>query len=158
MFGSKKDNQFAKGGHTVFDQALEVNGDVCFGGILDVQGTVNGDIVAVDGVDAFIRIREKGCVNGDVRAPKVLVNGRVNGDVYSTKHLELAARAEVNGTVHYQVIEMVKGAEVNGNMVHITEQNKAPTKPNKNNRPNGDVKRAPEMPKVSPPVSSISEL
>ncbi len=119
MFGGKKDNQFAKGGHTLFDRALEIEGNVRFAGTLDVEGVVNGDIQAVDSTDALIRVREKGCVNGDIHAPKIIVNGRVNGNVFATRHLELAAKAEVNGNVHYQVIEMVKGAQVNGSLVHI---------------------------------------
>ncbi len=121
VFGGKKDDQFAKGGHTLFDHALEIEGNVKFGGVLDIEGTVNGDIGSVDNSDALVRVREKGCVNGDIKAPKIIVNGRVNGDVYATKHLELAAKAEVNGNVHYHVIEMVKGAQVNGALVHIDD-------------------------------------
>lgn len=119
MLGGKKDNQFAKGGHTLFDRALEVEGNVRFGGTLDVEGTVKGNIVAEDGVDALVRILEKGKVVGDIRAPKIIVDGEVSGNVYATKHLELAAKAVVNGNVHYQIIEMVKGSQVNGNLVHI---------------------------------------
>lgn len=119
MFGSKKNDQFAKGGHTLFDHALEVEGNVRFGGILDIEGTIKGDIASVDSSSALVRVREKGCVNGDIRAPKIIINGRVNGNVYATEHLELAAKAVVNGNVHYKIIEMVKGAEVNGSLVHV---------------------------------------
>ncbi|WP_370981284.1 polymer-forming cytoskeletal protein [Agaribacterium sp. ZY112] len=121
MLGRKKKTQFAKGGHTLFDHALVIDGSVRFAGTLDIEGTVNGDIVAEEGADALVRIRDKGCVNGELRAPKVIINGQVNGDVFADQHLELAAKAEVNGNVHYQVIEMVKGAHVNGGLVHITE-------------------------------------
>lgn len=121
MMGGKKDNQFAKGGHTLFDRALEVEGDVRFGGTLDVEGVVQGNISAVEGVDALVRILEKGKVIGDINAPKIIVDGEINGNIYATKHLELAAKALVNGNVHYQIIEMVKGSQVNGNLVHIDE-------------------------------------
>ncbi len=124
MFGSKNKDQFAKGGHTLFDHALEIEGNVRFGGVLDIEGTVNGAVSAVESQDALIRVREKGCVNGDIKAPKIIINGRVNGDVYATEHLELAAKAVVNGNVHYKVIEMVKGAEVNGNLVHVSGSSK----------------------------------
>jgi cytoskeletal protein CcmA (bactofilin family) len=121
VFGGKKEDPFAKGGHTLFDRALQVDGNVRFSGTLDIEGTVNGDIVAVDGEHALVRIRDKGCVNGEIRAPRILVNGCVNGDVYASKHLELAAKAEVNGDVYYQVIEMVKGSLVNGRMMKMDE-------------------------------------
>lgn len=122
MFGSKKNNQFAKGGHTLFDRALEITGTVVFGGTLDVEGKVIGDICAAEGADALVRVFDKGRVEGEIRAPKVIINGRVTGDVYSSKHLELASNAVVNGNVHYSVIEMVKGAEVNGSLIHIEEK------------------------------------
>lgn len=129
MFGSKKDKHFAKGGHTLFDRAVEIDGSVKFSGTLDIEGVVNGDVVAAGSSDALIRVRENGCVNGDVRAPKIIINGKINGDVYSSDHLELASRAEVNGNVHYQEIEMVKGAHVNGNLVHVQVSPTAPVSP-----------------------------
>lgn len=123
MFGNKnaKDTQFAGGGHTLLDRALEVQGNIRFGGILDIEGVVNGDIASAEGADAEIRVRDKGVVNGEIRAPRVIINGSVNGDIYATKHLELAAKAVVNGSVHYQVMEMVKGSQVNGALVHIED-------------------------------------
>lgn len=126
MFGSKKSNQFASGGHTLFDRALEIKGCVTFGGTLDIEGRVIGDVVAADGADALVRVRDKGSVQGEIRAPKVIINGKVEGDVYSSKHLELASNAVVNGNVHYSVIEMVKGAEVNGNLIHEDVTQKPP--------------------------------
>ena len=34
--------------------------------------------------------------------------------------MELAAKAVVSGNVHYNLIEMVMGSEVNGNLMHIS--------------------------------------
>jgi len=56
-----------------------------------------------------------------LRAPHVIINGRVDGDVFSSEHVELAANAVVNGTVHYKLIEMVMGAQVNGSLIHETD-------------------------------------
>ena len=56
-------------------------------------------------------------VEGEVRAPVVIVNGRVNGNIHSSKHLELAAKGNVVGNVYYQTIEMIKGAQLSGSMV-----------------------------------------
>ena len=45
----------------------------------------------------------------------------VQGDVRSSNHLELAANGSVvAGNVHYNLIEMVMGSEVNGNLMHIS--------------------------------------
>ena len=123
MFGKKqaKNNQFAAGGHTLFDHALEVRGTVKFGGNLDIEGTVIGDVEADPSSEARVRITDRGTVEGQISAPKVIVNGTVKGNIYASKHLELAANACVTGDVHYRVIEMVKGSQVNGNMVLISD-------------------------------------
>jgi cytoskeletal protein CcmA (bactofilin family) len=47
----------------------------------------------------------------------VVLNGRVNGDIYGTERVILGAKARVLGNVHYTVIEMALGAEINGKLV-----------------------------------------
>ena len=53
--------------------------------------------------------------------PNVVVNGTVIGDVHALAHVELAAQARVHGNVYYSLIEMAMGAEVNGNLVHQSD-------------------------------------
>ena len=55
--------------------------------------------------------------------PSAIINGLVQGDVRSTIHIELAAKAVVAGNVYYNLIEMVMGSEVNGNLIHIGSSN-----------------------------------
>lgn len=119
--GKNKDNQFATGGTTLLAKSVEITGDIKFGGTLEVEGSVKGNVFAAADSDAQVNVRDRGLVEGEIRAPKIMINGHVTGDVYSDKHLELAAKAVVNGNVHYKVIEMVKGAQVNGSLVHIPE-------------------------------------
>lgn len=121
MFG-KKDNSmggFASGSTTLLSRATEIVGDIRLTGNLEIEGTVRGNIIA-DG-EARVRVMEKGLVEGEITAPKIVINGRVVGDVHSNKHIELAANAVVEGNVHYQLIEMVKGAQVNGSLVFSGE-------------------------------------
>jgi cytoskeletal protein CcmA (bactofilin family) len=93
-------------------------GDVHFCGNLDVEGVVQGNIIAQDGKDALVRVIDKGRVQGEIRAPSVVVNGTVEGDVFASKHLELAAKGRVQGNVHYTLLEMAAGSEVNGSLTH----------------------------------------
>jgi cytoskeletal protein CcmA (bactofilin family) len=104
--------------HTLISRATKVVGDLHFTGELQLEGKVTGNIIADDEKDAKVVIAETGVVEGEVRAPVVVVNGKVIGNVYSSKHLELAAKGNVTGTIHYHSIEMVKGAQVNGSMVN----------------------------------------
>ena len=94
-----------------------------------IEGKVTGNIYVSSGSDAHARVLEKGTVEGEIRAPSIVINGTVNGNVYSDKHVELAAKAIVNGNLHYNLIEMVKGAQINGNLVYSAESSLAkPTK------------------------------
>ncbi|MHB1240133.1 MAG: bactofilin family protein [Gammaproteobacteria bacterium] len=103
---------------TLVGQRTEVHGDVRFSGGLHVDGTVKGNVVAESGSDAVLTLSEGGCIEGEVRVPTVILDGRVNGDVHAADRVELAAHARVTGNVYYNLIEMAVGAAVNGKLVH----------------------------------------
>lgn len=148
MFGKKETStSFSAGSTTLVSKNTEVVGDINFSGNLMVEGTIKGNIDSIDGADAHARILDSGVVQGEIRVPTIVINGTINGDVYSSKHVELAAKAVVNGNVHYELIEMVKGAQVNGNLVYSAQKAVAKavdTPPNtgttENNRVKADVK------------------
>ncbi|MEP5566279.1 MAG: polymer-forming cytoskeletal protein [Halioglobus sp.] len=119
MLGSKKAGFGPGGNTTLVARETTVVGDIHFSGSLDVEGVVKGNIFAEDGKDALVRIIDKGRVEGEIRVPSVVINGMVEGDVYSSKHLELAAKGRVQGNVHYTLLEMAAGSEVNGSLTHI---------------------------------------
>lgn len=104
--------------HTLISRATRVNGDLHFTGELQVEGRVTGNVYADDEKDAKLVIADTGIIEGEVRVPVVIVNGKVLGNIHSSKHLELAAKANVTGTVHYSSIQMVKGSQLNGSMVN----------------------------------------
>ncbi len=137
---------------TMIAKGTEVNGDVKFEGGLLVEGTIKGNVRAEEGSEALLRLSEAGRIEGEIHVPNVVINGEVNGDVHSTAHVELAAKAVVNGNVHYKLIEMVMGAEVNGSLVHT--QQKAPVAPDisipMDKKPKKDDKQPPLATKQSP--------
>jgi cytoskeletal protein CcmA (bactofilin family) len=108
--------------HTLISRATKVIGDLHFTGELQVEGKITGSIIAEDEKDAKLVIADTGMVEGEIRVPVVVVNGKVLGNIYSSKHLELAAKGNVTGTVHYHSIEMVKGAQVNGSMINKQQE------------------------------------
>ncbi len=99
----------------------EVVGNIKFSGGLHVDGTVNGAVVAETEENSVLTVSERGTINGEVRVPYVILNGVVIGDVYANQHIELASHARVEGDVHYTLIEMAMGAEVNGKLVRTSE-------------------------------------
>lgn len=121
MLGSKKKSASVSGSTTLISHETVIVGDVHFSGNLDVEGLVQGNIVAHPGKDALLRIVGKGRVEGEIRVPCVIINGVVEGNVYSTSHLELASHSRIKGNVFYTLVEMAAGSEVNGSLAHIEE-------------------------------------
>tara|TARA_R110002124_G_scaffold91500_2_gene232864 strand:+ start:15800 stop:16258 length:459 start_codon:yes stop_codon:yes gene_type:complete len=120
MLGSKK-TASVSGGTTLISHETVIVGDVHFCGNLDVEGLVQGNIIAQSGKEALLRVVGKGRVEGEIRVPCVVINGEVQGDVYSSKHLDLASKSRVQGNVFYTLVEMAAGAEVNGSLTHLSD-------------------------------------
>lgn len=102
---------------TLIARDVVLRGDLEFSGGVQIDGKVCGTIKGV-GENSVVRITSKGQVDGDIHAPIVVINGQVTGSVYSSSHLELGAESHIDGDVHYELMEMIMGAEVNGKMVH----------------------------------------
>lgn len=108
-------------GTTLIAHNTRIKGDVFFDDQLYVNGVIEGDIVAEANEAATLVVCEGGKVKGEIRAPNVVIDGTVEGDVYATSKLELAAKAAVLGNVHYNLVEMQLGSVVNGQMVSLAE-------------------------------------
>lgn len=119
MFGNKNKSP-SKGTKidTLIGQNSELQGDIVFSGGLHVDGTIKGDVFAEADSASVLSVSERGHIEGEVRVPNIVLNGSVKGDVHAADHIELAEKARVFGNVYYKFIEMVRGAEVNGNLVH----------------------------------------
>jgi cytoskeletal protein CcmA (bactofilin family) len=102
---------------TLIGKSASVQGDVEFSGGLHVDGRINGNVRAAQGVAAALSVSEHGVIDGSVEAPNVVLNGRVTGDIFGSERVILGAKARVMGNVHYSVIEMALGAEITGKLV-----------------------------------------
>ena len=92
---------------------------------LFVKGEVRGNVIA-EKPEAQLIVSPEGLVAGEIKAPSVVINGRVEGDVYATS-LELATGAQVKGDLFYALIEMQLGAQVQGRLVHTEQPAKEPS-------------------------------
>ena len=103
-----------------------LQGDILFSGGLHVDGAIKGNVTSDNDQAATLTVSERGTIEGEVRVPHAILNGLVKGDVYAQEHVELASNARVEGNVFYALIEMAMGAEVNGKLVRIAEESRAP--------------------------------
>ena len=103
---------------TLIGKHSKIVGDILYTGGVHIEGEVEGNLKAENVDKGFVVVSESGLVKGEIRGPTVIVYGTVNGDVYATGTIELAAGAKINGSVYYHLLEMATGAEVNGNLIH----------------------------------------
>ena len=101
-----------------------VTGDISFSGGLHVDGVIRGAVLGEVESLSSLTVSEHGTIEGQVRVARIFLNGLVKGDVYSTERVELASSARVEGDVYYGLMEMAIGAEVNGKLVRISEDDR----------------------------------
>jgi cytoskeletal protein CcmA (bactofilin family) len=121
MLGSKRIGATVAGGTTLVSRETTITGDIHFSGNLEIEGQVNGSVIAEAGKEAMVRVVAAGRVEGEIRAPMVMINGAVEGSVHAARHLELAPCARVTGDVYYSIVEMAAGAQINGRLLHRSE-------------------------------------
>lgn len=125
MIGKAKKRKPTKVDSLIGSQSRLV-GDIRFGGGLHVDGSIKGNVVADGDDNATLTVSDRGTIEGEVRVPYIILNGLVKGDVHANEHVELASSARVEGNVYYALIEMAMGAEVNGKLVRIVADQRAP--------------------------------
>jgi cytoskeletal protein CcmA (bactofilin family) len=122
MFGSDKHKSArpsSTGVETLIGPRVVIRGDVHFSGGLYIEGRIEGAVIADESdPNALVTLSERGSIEGEVRAPHVVVNGQLHGDIHSSQRIELAAAARVEGNVHYQTVEMQAGSMLTGRLIH----------------------------------------
>ena len=104
-------------GVTLVASHTETVGDVRFADQLFVSGRVVGN-VSSENDKATLIVGEDGFVSGEIRVPNVVINGKVEGNVFASVKVELANKAHVSGNLYYKLIEMQLGAVVDGQLIH----------------------------------------
>ena len=106
---------------TVIGGEATIRSDLVITDGVHVDGTIKGNVLSGGDAAVVLILSEQGVIEGDVRVSRVVINGKVTGDVHAASRVELGPRARITGTVYYRVLEMASGAEVNGQLVHSQE-------------------------------------
>ncbi|MEZ0360844.1 MAG: polymer-forming cytoskeletal protein [Hydrogenobacter sp.] len=111
MFGKREEvrvtNQEIKtliGLGCLFDGNLTVSE-----GLMRIDGEIRGNISGKGG----LILGERGIVKGDISLEKVIVYGRVQGNI-SAQSLELKSGSRVDGNIHVEELVIERGAVYNG--------------------------------------------
>jgi len=117
MFGKRKAFSSVRI-DSLIGQGTVIKGDLVFSGGLHVDGKIIGNVSAEEGSSAVLILSEFGEIEGEVKVPNMVLNGKIVGDVHSSSRVELAPKSRITGSVYYNLIEMTIGAEVNGGLIH----------------------------------------
>ena len=96
---------------TTIGRHLAIRGEVSSDDDLTIEGSVQGSVTVRD---ALLVIERSGRVDADVRAPRVVVHGAVQGTIAASDRLELSSSASVDGSLSANLIAMADGARFNG--------------------------------------------
>ena len=118
MFGNKKKHKelLRTKINTLIGEGCSIEGEVKFSGGLHVIGSINGNVDS-DDESSLLIVNENAYIAGDVRVSHLIVNGQIDGNVYVSGKVELFDKAHINGDVHYNLLELPVGAEVNGKLI-----------------------------------------
>ncbi len=130
MFGSKdRSSRPTMDIDTLIGARTRIEGTIQFSGGLRIDGSVRGSLISEGDQQSVLMLSEKGVIEGEIRAPHVVINGTLKGDIIASERVELAAHARVTGNIYYKILEMAAGAEVCGQIVRQEDPRKQLAKP-----------------------------
>jgi cytoskeletal protein CcmA (bactofilin family) len=107
---------------SIIGSDLEIFGSLLATKSLRIDGTVIGDIKTKAGADVCIALGKTGLVQGNISGVRVLVAGRVEGNVLATERVELHSGADVHGDIVYAQIGIEHGARLSGLLSKIINE------------------------------------
>ena len=112
-------NRLSNAVTTLVGADAEVAGNLTFKRGCHVAGVVRGDVIATSDKKSEVTVAQGGSVEGNIQATRVLIQGKVMGDLRCSGTLTLTASARIKGTIEYGQIEIEKGAVVKGSLVML---------------------------------------
>jgi len=96
---------------TILLAGLRIEGDIEGDDSVEIGGVLKGNVR----IGGLCRVREKGRVEGSIRARQVLIEGEVDGkDVKARDRLELRAQARVRADLEAGSVALADGCQFHG--------------------------------------------
>jgi cytoskeletal protein CcmA (bactofilin family) len=119
MFGSNnKGNKPQNRIDSLIGAGTTIEGNIIFSGGLRVDGEVHGNVESAEDKPSTLVLSEQARIEGEIRVSHVVINGTVIGPLHAAEYVELQAKANVTGDVHYRTLEMQLGAVLQGRLVY----------------------------------------
>lgn len=132
-------------GLSIIGVGMTVHGDVDTGGVVKVEGTVNGHVTA----SQQVLVAKGGQIDGDVDTREAVVGGIVHGAVRASERVEIQTGAMVQGDITTKRIAVAEGAVLNGSIKMGEVEDTAKAGPQ---RPVAQ----PTLPRPSTPIARVA--
>lgn len=104
---------------TIISKDLIIEGEVSSAGVLEVEGTIKGNIKG-----NIVVLRESGSIFGEVIAESISIRGNFNGKVRSNS-INISGKAKVSGEIEYNTLSVEDGACIDGQFKRMTSSDTA---------------------------------
>lgn len=104
-------------GLSIVGAGMTVHGDIETGGVVKIEGAVNGRVNAAQQV----LVAKGGRIDGDVQTGEAVIAGAVHGAVQAQQRVEIQTGAVVEGDITTSRVLVAEGAVLNG-MVRMGER------------------------------------
>ena len=108
--------------NTVIAKDLIVTGRLSGEGVVQIEGTVEGEI----NLKGYVIVTSTGRVKGPVEADVIRIAGQVEGNLISNDHVQLERTGTVNGDVTTVSFVIENGGRLNGRTTMVPEQASTP--------------------------------
>ena len=95
---------------SIIAAGMTITGDVESGGVVKVDGRIDGSVIGA----RQVLLGHGGTIRGNVVADEIVIGGTVDGSVSAHERLELQSTAVVNGDIETKSIVVLEGAKING--------------------------------------------
>lgn len=112
MFGKRQQTAATV---TVIAQGSVVEGTLRVRGVIQIDGTVDGTLIA----EGHVSVGPEGKVRGDVTADALSIGGRVDGTLLARGHLHVLSTGVVQGDVRYTTLEVDRGGVMDGRATQV---------------------------------------
>ena len=100
------------GSKTIIGAGASFNGKIINARVIEINGKMNADLTADK-----VTIGEAGHFDGAIRADLVVVSGHYEGKMQAGS-VWATATASISGKLHYETLQMDRGAALNCHIVH----------------------------------------
>jgi cytoskeletal protein CcmA (bactofilin family) len=100
------------GSKTIIGAGASFNGKIVNARVIEINGKMNADLTADK-----VTIGEVGHFDGAIRADLVVVSGHYEGKMQAGS-VWATATASISGKLHYETLQMDRGAALNCHVVH----------------------------------------